>query len=255
MREVLQMKQPWILFFKIKFQGKTKQNKEKRNRREVLVFKRQQRPTGLARWWLWDSRWALRGHKARFALRLRGLSFPTRQNPEIAMLSLPTSHQSTLGSGTWSTASIHPLISSRAINRGKKTTTFSRLRNLSFWPFSQGWFHLFHLTSLPFLSGRAFMRRSQCVMSQQSDKNVTFRYELSLPSVPSFPSGISLQQNNKKIPLLRFLHPPERHAFFLRSNNHGFQSGNYQWTQHFVCVHTCDMCSRKHVFRYVYMFL
>lgn len=80
-----------------------------------------------------------------------------------------------------------------------------------------------------------------CDESAQNYKNVTFHYELLLPSVLFFPSGMSLQI--QKFPHLKLweathwaLYPPERHARFLWADNHAFQSGNYQGTPHSVCV-------------------
>lgn len=121
------------------------------------------------------------------------------KNTEIAILRLPTSHEGPLDNGTCSTASVHPLIPSSAIHGGKNNHIFKVEKSVLLGTFVLRVISFFPLSVLSiFVRKGIYETISMCDESAQSDKNVTFHYELFLPRVPSFPSGISPQTNKQK---------------------------------------------------------
>ena len=180
-------------------------------------------------------------HKARPALHCQCLSFATRQNIEIAILTLPTSHQSTLCDVKCSTS----------------VNLYSPSRWREKQPRFQGW-EICHSHNLC-LEGD-FICSTYCPFHfcQEGhlleDLNVWWistelqKCDLSLRVVLAQCSVLSLWQKsiNKKIPPLkvtrdiirRGLYPAGKRALFLQANSHGFQSGNCQWTRR-SCAHTC----------------
>lgn len=167
----------------------------------------------------------------------------------ITILSLPTSHNSILCMQIVLLMWNH-LISSSATKTEKKHTRLPRLssKNLSFslQPLPWGRFHLFHLLSFPIFSGRAFIRKFQCVMNQH---RITKMWPFIMSGAcPIFcPSPVAQGHKlNSPLKVARDkMWEQLSQVFILQTDSPVSQPRNYQWTQDSVCA--CVICMRVNV--------